>query len=127
MENPIIEAESYQKIAQTAKELYKKVGIVQCSSLNDTVTFNNVGFKHLVRKGGIPRPKSEQKRRFELLQYAKPIIKNPNAKIQYRIAGNTKFWAFTDKTPSGAVTVVVRQIQNRKKHFFSIFKQKSAH
>ncbi len=40
MENPIIE-DNYQHIAQAAKELYKKIGVVQCPALNDTVTFNN--------------------------------------------------------------------------------------
>jgi hypothetical protein len=122
MENPIIiEEGNYQEIAKAAKEIYKKIGAVQCLALNDSITFNNVGFKHLVRKGGIPRPKGEQKRRFALLRHAKAILKNPNVHISYRIKDKTHFWAFTETVENEKVTIIVRQISNRKKHFFSIF------
>jgi hypothetical protein len=119
------------------KKLYKSIGNVSSPSLNDDVAFNSMGFRHLIRKHGVRRPKSEQKRRFNLLVFAREVIKNPDeiihsepkkvVKLVYRhgkrksIETSAKFWKMKKKFPDKTITVVIRQFQGGKKHFLSIY------
>ncbi len=128
----------YEKSKQKAKALYSKIGRVQSPALNDEqVSFTNEGFNHLLRKGRIPRPKNEQKRRFVLTPYIEKIIRNPKANIRYerrntRIIINrhgekilvqsiADFWVFTEKIDDCIIKVVIRQLNpNGFKHFMSV-------
>jgi len=42
----------YEKKKKEAKEDYDKIGRVWCPALGDTVSFNNIGFRHFTWKGG---------------------------------------------------------------------------
>jgi hypothetical protein len=120
-----------QKFRQKAKEYYKTIGRVWCPALNDYVVFNNKGFTHLLRKKGVTRMNSEQKRRLNLLADAIKIIAdpltNPVAQIKYA-RHPVNFWKFTGEKDGQKITVVVRQLPDGIKHFYSVYskKQKTA-
>jgi hypothetical protein len=110
------------------KEAYSKIGRVWCPVLEDFVTFNRAGLQHLIRKRGIMRPKSEQRRRFALLRYAEDIIKNPNATVTHEIKNAelspAEFWTFQEEQDDIRITLTIRQIGKGNKHFFSIYGDK---
>ncbi|MDD5696731.1 MAG: hypothetical protein PHO90_02020 [Candidatus Pacebacteria bacterium] len=127
----------YEKAKRQAKKIYSKIGRIKCSALSDEyVFFTSAGFNHLLRKGRIPRTRNEQKRRFTLLPYIEKIIKNPTAKITYKkieikekanrhgekvlIESTAYFWTFIEKIDDCKIKVVIRQLENKNKHFFSV-------
>ncbi len=127
----------YDKSKHKAKSIYSKIGRVHCPALNnDIVAFTSEGFNHLVRKGRIPRPKNEQKRRFVLVQYIEKIIKNPKAVILYRrketksvvnrhgekitIQSIADFWTFITEINDCKIKVVIRQVEDGQKKFQSV-------
>lgn len=127
----------YEKSKERAKKVYSRIGRIKCPALDDEmVVFNSAGFNHLVRKGRIPRPRNEQKRRFVLLEYAEQIIKNPRADIEFRqseikytvdrygeevlMTSVAKFWTFAQTIDGCVIKVVIRQIEDKQKIFFSI-------
>ena len=130
----------YPAYKKWAKKFYKKIGAVLSPALdNQYVSFNNTGFNHLIRKLSL-RSRNEQKRRFLLLPRAESIIKNPKAIIVYRkeekkILIKRKeikilkesiihYWTFVYFTDSRRIKVVIRQVNNGSKHFYSIMDKK---
>jgi len=127
----------YFEIKQQAKKIYSKIGQIPCPSLGgEYVKFNRLGFNHLIRKGHVPRPKSEQKRRLLLLKHAEQIVKNPKAKIYFRqteekyfinrhgqkilTTSIAKFWTLVETIEKKKIKLVVRQLGDGQKHFLSI-------
>lgn len=120
--------------------LYKKIGHVWCPALNDCVAFTSAGLRHLTWKGGKRRSNIEQTRRFSLLPYAKEVIENPTVRIAHREEKTIRidkrhnttvlaqppadFWTLTETYDNTTITVVVRQIKDKEKHFFSIYDAK---
>jgi hypothetical protein len=143
MENPA-SANDYEEAKSKAKELYSKIGRIWCPVLKDYVAFTSIGLRHLIRKRGIRRPKSEQKRRFVLLHCIVPIITDPRAKVLHEeketlrlvnhsgnkmaIPAQAEFWKFVAVQNGRIVRIVIRQFKNGKKHFLSVYgkEQKSA-
>jgi hypothetical protein len=139
MKNPTIE-DNYEEAKRKAKELYSKIGRVWCPALGENIIFNDVGFRHLIRKGGVRRPKSEQKRRFAFLSHVEGIIKNPDAKFSFEkremfrsikwrnekriVMTRAKFWACAESRDGCLITVVVRQFNGKAKHFLSVYEKK---
>lgn len=118
---------AYEEAKRKAKETYSKIGRIYSPRLHDMVSFNNIGFKHLIRKGSAMRPLWEQINRFALLGNATRMLKDPHTNISVRQSGNTQFWAFHERKDNVATTLIIRQVGKGRKHFFSIFKkQKSA-
>jgi hypothetical protein len=88
------------------------------------VAFNNIGFKHLIRKAKV-RSKKEQMKRFNLLRTVPDILKDPDAIVSYRSEFRdgrmVHYWAFSkEKEGTTKIRVVVRQIGNGIKHFYSV-------
>jgi len=127
----------YEKAKKQAKQIYSKIGRIKCPALGDEyVFFTSAGFDHILRKGRIPRTRNEQKRRFTLFPYVESIIKNPVAKITYRktevkekvnrhgenilIESTAHFWTFSDKINDCVIKIVIRQLEGKDKHFFSV-------
>ena len=127
----------YAQLKLKAKRVYSKIGRVHSPALSDEyVAFTSKGFTHLVRKGHNPRPRSEQIKRFVLIPYAEAIIKNPRATILYRssetkyyinrhgqkilTSSTAHFWTFIETIKGTKIKVVVRQLNQGQKHFFSI-------
>lgn len=121
MENPTHYDNNYESAKKRTKASYDKISRVWCPALNDHVTFKKIGFRHLIWKGAVMRPKNEQMRRFALLSYSAKILQNPNAKVVRRTGVNARFWAFTEGKDRDAIHVIVRQIGKQEKHFFSVF------
>jgi len=120
MENPIRE-NCYEEEKQKAQKFYASIGKIWCPALNEYVLFDRSGFRHLIWKNTVPRPRNEQKRRFALLPQSVKILENQNAHIVHRKENNLNFWAFTEKHTDKTIKVIVRQIDGREKHFFSVF------
>jgi hypothetical protein len=127
----------YDKSLKKARKLYKSIGSIPCPALNDElIAFNNEGFNHLVRKGRIPRPHNEQKRRFCLIPYIEEIIKNPASTMvfnrreekyyvnrhgtQVLITSEVSYWRFYTKIDGCTIKVVIRQRDGGNKTFFSV-------
>lgn len=126
----------YQTCKKWAKDFYKKIGIVLSPALgNQFVSFNNIGFNHLIRKLSL-RSRNEQKKRFLLLPKVEFIIKNPKAVVVYRREEKkilikikeartlkesvVHYWTFVYFTGSKRIKVVIRQVNNGSKHFYSV-------
>ena len=130
----------YLACKKWAKKFYKKIGTILSPALdNKYISFNNTGFNHLIRKISL-RSRNEQKRRFLLLPKAESIIKNPKSVIIYRKEEKKIFikkrelkmlkesvihyWTFVHFTDSRRIKVVIRQVNNGVKHFYSIMDKK---
>ena len=128
----------YQKSKEKAKEIYSKIGRIQCPALNNEyISFTSAGFSHLIRKGRIPRSKNEQKKRFVLIPFIESVIKNPRAKILFKrqearditnrhgdkilIKSIADFWTFVEEINGCIIKVVIRQLEGKnQKHFLSV-------
>ena len=135
-----MENENYENAKKKAREIYNKILRVESPKLDEPITFNKIGFRHLIRKGGKRRTKADQIRRFALLVHAKEIIKDPETEItstereiehpafrhgsKIRVKTQTRFWSFRKITNNKSITVVVRQLGRGTKHFFSIYDKK---
>ncbi len=130
----------YEACKKWAKDFYKKIGTIFCPALdNQYISFNNTGFTHIIRKMSV-RSRNEQKRRFLLLPKIESILKNPQAVIVYRkeekkVEVKKKYikilkesvihyWTFVYFTDSKRIKVVIRQINNGAKHFYSVMDKK---
>lgn len=106
----------YSEILSKTKEYYLKLTPVRCPELNNTyVYFTRSGFNHLLRKGQIPRIKSDQIRRFKLLNKVSNAISSGNL-IEHRILGKIDYWTLL----KGNTKVIVRKGERGSLHFFSI-------
>ena len=122
------------------RDFYKNIGRAWCPALNDYVAFTSAGLRHLIRKGGKRRSNSEQARRFLLLPYAKEIVESSAVEVVHGkdkiiradkrhgatvlIRSHADFWTLTKTYGDTAITVVVRQLAGKEKHFFSIYNAK---
>jgi hypothetical protein len=115
---------SYYAFRRRAEKFYKTLMSVQSSHFNGAwVIFNNVGFKHLIRKARV-RSQKEQIKRFKLLTYVPEIITDPSANISHRIDTTSRhkvqYWSFYKEKDGKEITVIVRQVGNGVKHFYSV-------
>jgi hypothetical protein len=117
--------DSYRETKRKAGSFYFKMGHISSPASGGKVVFNNIGFRHLIWKGGKHRPKGEQKRRFALLPYVEKIISNPGASVFYRSKqygySHLKFGIFKEEVNRSIVTVVIRRVGNGQWHFFSVY------
>jgi len=117
--------EEHKEFIKKAKEEYKKIGYVKCPAFDgEKVYFNKHGFNHFVRKSGVLRMIPEQIRRLNLLNTLTNIISTSTDYQEYEKLYNknppAQFWSFVRRGDNGFVKVVVRQIGNGNKHFFSV-------
>lgn len=122
------------------KEHYSQIIRVWSSDLGEYIVFNQVGYHHLIRKNGKQRSRADQARRFALLDYAVNIIENPDAGLvestmqadeiahrhgnKIRMKGSARFWSSRGRRNGKLINVIVRQIGEKTKHFFSIYDKK---
>lgn len=136
MENPNIES-NYKKAKRNAEKSYKKIVNVWSPAFEEHIGFNSTGFDHLAWKQRKMRSKEEQMRRFSLIPDAARIIVSSVMATEHRstitthetyrrnrrkiITSRADFWSFTEKRDGKTITVIVRQFEGGKKHFFSVF------
>jgi hypothetical protein len=129
---------------ENSKEYYSRIGRIWCPALKDYVSFNSVGFRHLLRKKGVLRAGGDQRRRFNLLVDAVRIVKDPEVTFEHKsddalhrihrngegilVFSKVDFWKLVRREPDKMITVVIRQFEGGAKHFLSVYakKQKSA-
>jgi hypothetical protein len=117
--------ENWRKFIKKAHIEYKKIGHVECPAFgNESIYFNKHGFSHLIRKKGKPRSPFQQLRRTRLLLYAKGILCRATtfATHSTSVEDDVKasFWTFYETVDSIQIKIVVRQLGEGRKHFFSI-------
>jgi hypothetical protein len=135
-----ISQESIQKfneIKEKGETLYKTIGEVYCPYFKEHITFNSKGLEHLKFKSrNYARSKDDQYIRFKILQYAPDILKITKTiqgiseqKIFELYKGNNKnehilveatFYEFIAIMDKVRVRVVVKQVRNNPKYFWSV-------
>jgi len=129
----------YENARAEAEEFYKSIGNVRCPALgSECVHFTSEGFNHLVYKASKkqPRPESVQVMRFDLLPKAKLLLEQTttfqeyeeeyrylsvNRGGQYRKENMlVRAWGFIAIINRFRIKVVVEQVGNGKKHFYSV-------
>ncbi len=115
---------TYRAYRRRAETFYKTLTSTSSPRLDDAhVVFNNIGFKYLIRKAKV-RSRKDQVKRFGLLNEVPGIIKDPNAIVSYRSEFHDgrviHYWAFSKEKEGGEIRVIVRQIGNGIKHFYSV-------
>ncbi len=114
-----------------------EIGYVKCPAFDgEKIYFTNRGFKHLLFKDREYRSIPEQMRRINLLKRAPVILSSSQKHNAYReikdriqINGQGKnsivcFWSFSQNFNGEKTIVIVRQINDESKHFFSIMNKK---
>lgn len=129
---------NYQKIREDAVNFYGMIGKIRCPALrNDVVHFNSVGFNHLLyKKANCERSKIDQITKFKLLAKAKLIIEISTTYQEYdeslkeivkmkhkqkvKEISAVYYWGFIAIINGYRAKVIVRQIGNGQKHFYSV-------
>jgi hypothetical protein len=109
---------SYEEKLAEARELYFTIGSIPCPALNnEKVYFEWNGFRHLVRKGRVPRKMEDQLRRFKLLPYAVQTIKEGEKISDTR---DNQFMALGLVIGDKRIKIILRKADNGKLYFVSI-------
>lgn len=86
--------ENYEKIFKKYKDYYFSLKPVRCTLLaNKMVHFTNSGFNHILRKKRKERNKSDQIRRFLLLDKLRSMIEKADILFERRFVGRVIFWS----------------------------------
>lgn len=129
--------QKFNEIKEKAEIFYKTIGEVYCPYFQEKITFNSKGLEHLKfkRKKHV-RFKDDQLIRFKILKYAPDVLRltktiqgiseqkifeinKANHKNEQLLVDATfyEFIAIMDKV---RVRVIVKQIRNNPKYFWSI-------
>lgn len=129
---------NYEKIREEAHNFYQKIGAVRCPALNEElVHFTAEGFNHLIFKGRRrERSKNDQITKFKLLPKAKTAIEISTTYQEYdesfitirkkrfkktvEETATVKYWGFVAIIQNFRIKVIVRQIGNGQKQFWSV-------
>lgn len=112
------------------RQKYRSIGSVNCPAFSgEPVFFGRSGFYHLIRKGRKLRENEVQLSRLDLLRFAPYILAIIRSYEKYTLIEESnssqnkiRFWSFVRYgLLERSITVVVRQIGNRAKEFYSIF------
>jgi len=116
---------SWKEFIKKSKAKYRTIGRVPCPAFDgEFVYFNKYGWNHLLRKGKNARDRFEQLKRINLMLISPFIIANSKQISEYRtnsiesVQGH--FWSFRMNINGDHLRVVVRQLNNGPKHFFSV-------
>ena len=129
--------EQFKEIKDKAEEFYKSLSEVNCPYLKEKVVFNSKGLEHLkFSRKNHARPRSDQYIRFRLLNLVPRILGlshtiqgisrakgfeliRSNAKNQM-ILKEILYYEFVAVIDNVRVRVVVKQIENGQKYFWSV-------
>lgn len=131
-------ADNFKAAIKFACEFYSTIGRIKCPALNDEyVAFTSKGIGHILYKASMDR--KEIMERLSYLRHAEPIITDPYAKIDFRkkrekvflkkkgeyklYEVESQYWTFKKEiSPSLIIKVVLRQVEQGGKYFYSIMK-----
>jgi len=129
---------NYEKVKEDAANFYKMIGRVRCPALNDEyVHFTSEGFNHLIYKNERrERDRGVQIMKFKLLSKAKVLVSTSSTYQEYdeslrearrkqkkKVVSGTcvvRYWGFVAIIKDYRIKVVVRQLGNGQKHFWSV-------
>ena len=129
---------NYEKIREDAHSFYEKIGAIRCPALdNELVHFTAEGFNHLLYKGDRrERSRNDQITKFKLLTKAKTILEISTTYQEYDESLTTvrkkrfkktveetatvKYWGLVAIIQNFRTKVIIRQIGNGQKHFWSV-------
>ncbi len=129
---------NYDKIREDAHNFYQTIGAIHCPALNnELVRFTAEGFNHLIFKGRRrERSKNDQITKFKLLTKAKTVLELTTTYQEYDESYTTtrkkrfkktvdetatvKYWGFVAIIQNFRVKIIVRQIGNGQKQFWSV-------
>lgn len=111
-----------------AKEIFSTVRYVECPAFhNEKIIFNAKGLSHLFYKGARKvqtRMKEQVHIRIKLLPFAIQLLKIMpvyQEEAVYTFKGKAyRFWAFEGVIEEWRIKVIVRQVGNGAKHFWSV-------
>ncbi len=131
---------NYDNLKDATNSYYNKIGFITNPALNNQkIHFGNEGFRHLMYKGNkkkSERDKGVQIMKFNLLHKAVDILKISTTYQEYdeglseiikkkrkkkiKESVVVRYWGFVAIMNNFRVKVVVRQIGNGGKHFWSV-------
>ena len=122
-------SKKWKEFVKKAKKNYNKIQCISCPAFNNEfIYFNREGFNHLLWKGTAPRSIKEQKERISLISAAVTILKSHKNYSTYRMNikdnSNAHFWSFDGRYGNKEITIILRQINDGNKYFFSVFCKK---
>jgi hypothetical protein len=130
-----MDIKSHKELIHKYYEEYKQIGYVECPAFDhEKIYFLKRGFRHLIWKGVKLRSLDEQIDRLGLLKYAPIIIRtskyykdfNKN-EISRSEEMSVNFWSFLQIHNGIEIIVLIRQINDKPKHFFSVMKRGKKH
>ncbi len=110
---------------RNAKIEYNKIKYIESPAFNgERIYFNKYGFNHLIRKQKDLRSKDEQIRRLKLLSLVHRLLISSSKIDNYRMnivdGYPASFWSIIGNVEGKKVKVIIRQLGNGRKHFFSV-------
>jgi len=134
---------NYQQIKETAEKFYKEIGRLFCPVFNEPVVFNSEGFNHLIYKKGGERAKDDQITKLKLLPLAQEIVKitatyqeydegliyvqKKRFKKKVNESVKVRYWGLVAIIRNCRVKVIIRQVGNGQKHFYSVIPAWTVH
>lgn len=132
--------DKYDECRTQTENFYNGIGKIKCPILGDYVVFSSEGFNHLVYKNKSERTKNDQMTKFKLLPSGKKIIGLTTTVQEYTeslievrrkkmIRGKrrpyienviAKYWCFSAIIDGLKIKVIVRQVGEGNKHFWSV-------
>jgi len=105
------------------REAYFRIGYLKCPCLNNQhVYFNQIGFRHFLRKGRLIRPIKDQIRRFGLFEFAVHAITSNETQV-VEIRQNRGFVSYALElkiSKNYKVKIIVIRNDEGHYHFVSI-------
>lgn len=134
----MLDISNYDKAREDAANFYKSIGRMRCPALNNEyIHFTSEGFNHLIYKNKRrERDRSVQIMKFKLLSKVKILVgtsstyqeydeglKEVRVKTKKKIVNVTrvvKYWGFVAIIKDYRIKVVIRQLGDGQKHFWSV-------
>lgn len=121
---------NHSEYIKKQKDWYRKIKKIYCPALSCDIHFGNSGFRHIVTKLGLPRPKIICRQRFSLLRRHYKILSDIDLKIvKTRIISRkyseATFITLEQKIAGTFIKIVTRKINQGPTHFFSIMDRKT--
>jgi len=129
----------FEKLKESVKKEYDAIGETHCPYFNETVKFSSDGFRHLLYKGSFqlkPRPRSEQCMRLRLFKLVLNLIRITKTVQEYHmdkqfveikqnkrreiVLKEVKYWGFIAIIDGRKIKVIVKQIGEGQKRFWSV-------
>jgi hypothetical protein len=129
--------EDFWRIKNEAEEFYKTIGDVNCPYFKEKIAFNTKGLKHLKFKSNRQaRPRKDQYSRLRLIRLVPEVLKRSHTlqgiwqkrrfeaqKMNSRweqVMKDVTYYEFIAVIDIVRVKVIVKQVLNGEKHFWSV-------